>query len=58
MKAFGGIGVITPSIFNLGSRNGQLHGPAALPTRERASSTHRIEGWMHPQKVPEFVDKF
>jgi len=50
MKAFGGSGVIAPLIFNLGSRNGQIHGPAELPTGERASSTHRIKGWMHPKK--------
>jgi len=38
MTAFGG------SEINLGSRNDQLHGPAALPTEERASSTYRIKG--------------
>jgi hypothetical protein len=54
MKVFGGRGVIAPLIFNLGSRNGQLHGPAALPTGVGASSTHRIKGWMQPtkKKVP------
>lgn len=50
MKAFGRSGVIDPLIFNLGSRNGKLHGPAALPTAERASSTYRIKGWMRPPK--------
>jgi hypothetical protein len=31
--------------------SGQLHAPAALPSRERAPGIHRIGGWVGPRAV-------
>jgi hypothetical protein len=37
--------------------SGQLHAPAALPPRERASGTHWIGGWVGPRAVLDAVVK-
>jgi hypothetical protein len=36
---------------------GQLHAAAALPTRERAPSTHYRGGWMGPSVGVDAVEK-
>jgi hypothetical protein len=37
--------------------SGQLHGPAALPSRERAPDTDWIGGWVGPRASPDAVVK-
>jgi hypothetical protein len=35
--------------------SGQFHAPAALPSRERAPSTHLIRGWVNPRAGLDYV---